>query len=62
MMRPAVFAVLLSATVPIAALAQTSEELKNDHKTPGDVLVYVCSDCAHRLDVVVDENDLIDDD
>ena len=29
---------------------------------PGDVLVYVCSDCAHRLDVVVEEQDLIDDD
>ena len=29
---------------------------------PGDVLVYVCSDCTHRLDVVVDEEDLIEDD
>jgi hypothetical protein len=26
----------------------------------GDVLVYVCSDCAQRWDVVVDEDDLID--
>ena len=28
----------------------------------GDVLVYVCSDCAQRWDVVVDEADLTDDD
>ncbi len=27
----------------------------------GDVLVYVCSDCAQRWDVVVDEDDLDDD-
>ena len=29
---------------------------------PGDVMVYVCSDCAQRWDVVVDEEDLIEDD
>jgi DNA-directed RNA polymerase subunit RPC12/RpoP len=28
----------------------------------GDVLVYVCSDCAQRWDVVVDEADLTEDD
>ena len=28
----------------------------------GDVLVYVCSDCAQRWDVVVDEADLVEDD
>ncbi len=27
----------------------------------GDVLVYVCSDCAQRWDVVVDEDDLLED-
>ena len=27
----------------------------------GDVLVYVCSDCAQRWDVVVDEDDLTED-
>ena len=35
-----------------------------DPETPleaGDVLVYLCSDCAQRWDVVVDEDDLIDD-
>jgi len=26
----------------------------------GDVLVYVCSDCAQRWDVVLDEEDLIE--
>jgi alcohol dehydrogenase (cytochrome c) len=26
--------------VPIAALAQTADDLKNDEKTPGNVLVY----------------------
>jgi len=28
----------------------------------GEVMVYVCSDCNQRWDVVVDEDDLIDDD
>jgi DNA-directed RNA polymerase subunit RPC12/RpoP len=28
----------------------------------GDVLVYICSDCAQRWDVVVDEADLEDPD
>ncbi len=28
----------------------------------GDVLVYVCSDCAQRWDVVIDETDLVEDD
>jgi len=26
----------------------------------GDVLVYICSDCNQRWDVVVDEDDLIE--
>jgi hypothetical protein len=28
---------------------------------PGDVLVYICGECAQRWDVVVDEADLTDD-
>ncbi len=43
MMRSTLFAVLLSATVsivPIAALAQSADDLKNDEKTPDNVLVY----------------------
>src|SRR5262245_32453954 len=40
MTRPIVLAVLLGAAFPLAALAQSADELKNDHKTPGDVLTY----------------------
>ena len=31
---------VLAAMLPFAALAQTADDLKNDEKTPGDVLVY----------------------
>jgi alcohol dehydrogenase (cytochrome c) len=40
MLRSMLFAALLSTAVPFAALAQTADDLKNDEKTPGDVLVY----------------------
>ena len=40
MMRSALLAALLCAAVPVAVLAQTADELKNDEKTPGDVLTY----------------------
>jgi len=40
MLRPTLLAALLTAAIPITALAQTADELKNDEKTPGDVLVY----------------------
>src|SRR5438132_4015018 len=40
MMRAMLVAALRSTVVPFAALAQTADELKNDEKTPGDVLVY----------------------
>jgi alcohol dehydrogenase (cytochrome c) len=40
MFRSGLLAVLLSATASVAALAQTSEDLKNDANTPDDVLVY----------------------
>ncbi|MBV8751509.1 MAG: PQQ-dependent dehydrogenase, methanol/ethanol family [Hyphomicrobiales bacterium] len=40
MKRSIAFAALLGAVVPFAALAQTAEDLRNDGKTPGDVLVY----------------------
>src|ERR1700726_3339883 len=39
-MRSMFFAVLLSAAVPFATLAQTADDLRNDAATPGDVLVY----------------------
>ena len=40
MKRSMAFAALLSAAVPFGALAQTADDLRNDEKTPGDVLVY----------------------
>jgi alcohol dehydrogenase (cytochrome c) len=40
MIRSGLLAVLLSATASVVALAQTSEDLKNDANTPDDVLVY----------------------
>ncbi|HZN30116.1 MAG TPA: PQQ-dependent dehydrogenase, methanol/ethanol family, partial [Xanthobacteraceae bacterium] len=40
MMRSALWAALLCAAVPVTVLAQTADELKNDEKTPGDVLTY----------------------
>ncbi len=40
MLRPTLLAVLLSVTVPAMVFAQTSDDLKNDEKTTGDVLVY----------------------
>src|SRR5262249_61118063 len=40
MMRSMLFAALLSTTVPVAVMAQTADDLKNDATTPGDVLVY----------------------
>ena len=40
MMRSALLAALISAVLPTMAFAQTADDLKNDEKTPGDVLVY----------------------
>ena len=40
MMRSTLLAALVSAALPMTALAQTADELKNDEKTPGDVLTY----------------------
>jgi alcohol dehydrogenase (cytochrome c) len=48
-MRSMLFAVLLSAAMPFAALAQTADDLKNDEKTPGDVLVYGMGYSANRF-------------
>ena len=48
-MRSMLFALLLSAAVPFAALAQTADELKNDENTPGDVLVYGMGYSANRF-------------
>jgi alcohol dehydrogenase (cytochrome c) len=40
MRRTAVTAALIGAVLPFGALSQTSDDLKKDHETPGDVLVY----------------------
>jgi alcohol dehydrogenase (cytochrome c) len=40
MLRSLLFAAVLSSALPSAALAQTADDLKDDEKTPGDVLVY----------------------
>lgn len=48
-MRSMLFAALLSAFVPFAALAQTADDLKNDENTAGDVLVYGMGCSANRF-------------
>ena len=40
MMRSTLLAALVGAAVPMPAFAQTADELKNDEKTPGDILTY----------------------
>src|SRR5204863_1956921 len=48
MLRSTVLAALLSAAIPTMVLAQTSEDLKNDEKTTGDVLIYGMGYSAQR--------------
>ena len=40
MLRSTMLAALIGAVLPMSALAQTADELKNDERTPGDVLTY----------------------
>ena len=40
MMRSALLAALVGVAFPVGVLAQTADDLKNDEKTPGDVLTY----------------------
>src|SRR3979490_849574 len=40
MMRSTLLAALVSAALPTMALAQSADDLKNDEKSTGDVLVY----------------------
>src|SRR4051794_35194118 len=40
MMKTTILAAVLGLALPVGAFAQTDEDLKNDHLTPGDVLVY----------------------
>src|SRR5918994_1020114 len=48
MTRTTTFALLISAAMPLLAHAQTLDELKNDDKTPGDVLTYGMGYAQHR--------------
>ena len=48
MMRSALLAALVGAALPVAVLAQTADDLKNDEKTPGDVLTYGMGYSQHR--------------
>src|SRR4029078_6578253 len=49
MMRSTLLAALVSAAIPVAGIAQTADELKNDDKTPGDVLTYGMGYSQHRF-------------
>ncbi len=49
MIRSFVAATLLTAALPFAVLAQTAEDLRNDEKTPADVLVYGMGYSAQRF-------------
>ena len=40
MTRLTLIAMLIGAGLPLVALAQTADELKNDEQTPGDILTY----------------------
>ena len=51
MKRATLLAALLTTTLaalPIAALAQSADDLKNDEKTPDNVLVYGMGYSGHR--------------
>ena len=56
MMRSTLLAALVSAAIPVAALAQTADELKNDDKTPGDVLTYGMGYSQHRFSPLTQVN------
>jgi alcohol dehydrogenase (cytochrome c) len=47
-MKLSLVAAFLSAALPVVALAQTTEDLVNDEKTPGDVLTYGMGYAQHR--------------
>src|ERR1700747_3411564 len=49
MLRPTLIAALLTAAITMTAPAQPAGELKNDEKTPGDVLVYGMGYSANRF-------------
>ena len=48
MMRSMLIAATLSAALPLAALAQSSDDLKNAEKNPENVLIYGMGYSANR--------------
>jgi alcohol dehydrogenase (cytochrome c) len=48
MLRPLLLAALMSVAIPMSALAQTADQLKNDDNSPGDVLMYGMGYSQHR--------------
>src|SRR5215468_6080571 len=55
-MRSSFLAAFLSATTSVLALAQTSDDLKNDVNTPGDVLVYGMGYAGQRYSPITQIN------
>ena len=56
MMRATFVAALMSAAVPVMALAQSADDLKNDEQTTGDVLTYGMGYSAHRYSALTQIN------
>ena len=56
MLRSLLFAAVLSSALPSAALAQTADDLKDDEKTPGDVLVYGMGYSGNRFSTLTQIN------
>ena len=47
--------------VECGGTAHLSSFAPHDGFEPGDVVAYACEDCHHRLDMVIDEEDLTSD-
>ena len=43
--------------VECGGIAHRSSYPPHEGYEPGDIVVYACEDCNHRLDVILDEND-----
>src|SRR5262245_47011052 len=56
MMRATLVAALLGAALPTLAFAQSADELRNDEKTPGDVLTYAMGYSHQRFSPLTNIN------
>jgi alcohol dehydrogenase (cytochrome c) len=56
MLRSALLTAVVSAALPLGALAQTSDDLKNDGKTPGAVLTYGMGYSQQRFSPLIQIN------